>query len=69
MIETAHTELLTVEQVAAWFHVSPGWIRDHASGRKRPVLPCRKLGKCLRFDSQDCETFLQEAKSQQAAVA
>lgn len=66
MIEIAHAELLTVEQVAAWFHVSPGWIRDHASGRKRPVLPCRKLGKCLRFDKQDCEAFLEAARRMEA---
>ena len=31
--------LMTAPQVAEWLCVSPGWVRDHASGRRRPVLP------------------------------
>ena len=42
--------LLTVAEVANWLAVSQSWVRDHATGRRRPVLPCIKLGKSLRFD-------------------
>ena len=52
-------KLLTVEQVAAWFGISTGWVRDHASGRFKPVLPIRKLGThCLRFRASECAEFL-----------
>ena len=44
------TKLLTVPEVARWLAVSPSWVRDHATGRRRPVLPCVKLGKSLRFE-------------------
>ena len=33
------TKLLTVPEVARWLAVSPSWVRDHAMGRRRPVLP------------------------------
>lgn len=61
-------KLLTVEQVAEWFGVSTGWVRDHASGRARPVLPCRKLGKCVRFSQMECEAFLEECRKMQAVA-
>jgi predicted DNA-binding transcriptional regulator AlpA len=44
--------LLTVAEVSNWLAVSPSWVRDHATGRRRPVLPCIKLGKSLRFDQK-----------------
>jgi predicted DNA-binding transcriptional regulator AlpA len=43
-------KLLTASEVARWLAVSPSWVRDHARGRRRPVLPCVKLGKSLRFE-------------------
>jgi hypothetical protein len=33
-----------------WLAVSPSWVRDHATGRRRPAMPHIKLGKSLRFD-------------------
>jgi len=47
---TTATKLLTVPEVARWLAVSPSWVRDHATGRRRPPLPCVKLGKSLRFE-------------------
>jgi predicted DNA-binding transcriptional regulator AlpA len=46
------TRLLTVAEVSEWLAVSPSWVRDHATGRRRPILPCIKLGKSLRFDQR-----------------
>ena len=44
------TRLLTVAEVSNWLAVSPSWVRDHATGRRRPAMPHIKLGKSLRFD-------------------
>jgi excisionase family DNA binding protein len=50
--------LLTTEEVAEWLSVSPGWVRDHAT-RKQPRLPSLKLGKLLRFRTEDVKEFIQ----------
>jgi excisionase family DNA binding protein len=55
--------LLTVPQIAEWLCVSPGWVRDHASGRRRPVLPSLKLGKLLRFRAADVDAFVEECRA------
>jgi hypothetical protein len=34
------SQLLTVRQVSEWLNVSPSWVRDHATNRRRPALPC-----------------------------
>jgi len=54
--------LLTPGEVAQWLHVSPAWVRDHASGRRRPLLPSLKLGKVLRFRASDVEGFVEECR-------
>ena len=54
------TRLLTVQEVAEMLHISCGWIRDHASGRRRPVLPTVKLGKSVRFRPEDVQRFIEE---------
>ena len=41
--------LLTVQEVAAWLRVSPAWVRAHASGHRRPVIPSIKLGAFRMF--------------------
>lgn len=43
---------LTVAEVAEWLAVSPSWVRDHATGRRRPALPSIKLGRSLRFEER-----------------
>jgi predicted DNA-binding transcriptional regulator AlpA len=52
------TRLLTVSEVACWLAVSPSWVRDHAAGRRRPALPCIKLGKSLRFEEKRVAEWL-----------
>jgi hypothetical protein len=29
--------------------MSEAWVRQHASGLRRPAIPSVKLGKCVRF--------------------
>lgn len=55
----ARKPLLTVREVADWLNVSPGWVRDHATGRRRQILPSLKLGKALRFREEQVEAFIQ----------
>ena len=52
--------LLTVAEVAGILRQSQGWVRDHASGRRRPVLPSVKLGKSIRFRLEDVQRFIEE---------
>jgi len=51
-------QLLTVSEIANWFHVSHGWVHDHASGRRQPLLPSIKLGKSIRFRQEDVSNWL-----------
>jgi excisionase family DNA binding protein len=50
---------LTVSQVAEWLAVSRGWVHDHASGRRQPILPSVKMGKSIRFREADVEAWIQ----------
>ena len=59
---TETTELLTAGQVAKRLSVSVGWVRDHALGRKRPVLPSVKMGQAVRFKSADIEEFIERCR-------
>jgi predicted DNA-binding transcriptional regulator AlpA len=52
-------QLLSVEQVAQIFGVSPAWVRDHAT-RKQPHLKRVKVGKLLKFRPNDIEEFINE---------
>jgi excisionase family DNA binding protein len=53
------TKLLTVPEVARWLAVSPSWVRDHATGRRRPALPSVRLGKSLRFEQEVVAKWLE----------
>lgn len=61
--------LLTPKEVADWLAVSPAWVLDHASGRRRPYLPCVKLGKAVRFRREDVEAFIRECARMKGAAA
>lgn len=60
--------LLTVAEVAQWLNVSPGWIRDHATGRRRPVMPCVRIGRVLRFDPNAIAAWLADLSRQERAA-
>lgn len=51
--------LLTIHDVAAWLGVSKGWVYDHTT-RKRPFLPCIRLGEMTRFRRDDIQKFIEE---------
>lgn len=56
-------ELMTSEQLAEELAVSTGWIRDHVSGRRKPLLPHIHLGDrrgMLRFRRSEIEAFLKD---------
>jgi excisionase family DNA binding protein len=46
--------LYTAEQAAALLQVRPSWLRRKAAAR---AVPCRFLGKHLRFSRTDIETI------------
>ena len=52
-------KLLTPQEVAAFLRVSVAWVLDHAS-RRKPLLNSVKLGKVVRFRSEDVEEFIRE---------
>jgi len=56
----SRVELLTTKDVASLLRVSCGWVRDHASGRRRPKLQCVKLGKAVRFRLVDVNNFIEK---------
>jgi excisionase family DNA binding protein len=51
--------LLSINDVAEWLGVSKAWVYDHAT-RKRPFLPCVRLGELTRFRRDEIERFIQE---------
>jgi excisionase family DNA binding protein len=50
--------LYTAEQAAALLQVRPSWLRRKAAAR---VVPCRFLGKHLRFSRTDIETIAENS--------
>lgn len=52
--------LLTVEQVAKLLGLSPAWVYQHASGSRRPRIPCVKFGRSVRFRRESIEEFVRE---------
>jgi excisionase family DNA binding protein len=59
--------MLTVSDIARWLNVSIGWVHDHASGRRQPVLPSIKLGKSVRFREEDVNAWLTALSKERAA--
>jgi hypothetical protein len=50
--------LLTGKQVATILGMSADWVRAHASGRRRPILPSVKLGKARRYEPDAVQSFI-----------
>lgn len=50
--------LLTAADVAAILNVPEGWVRDHANGKRNPVLPSFKVGRYVRFRRDEIERWL-----------
>jgi excisionase family DNA binding protein len=61
--------LLTPKEVAEWLRVSVSWVLDHALRRRRPYLPSFKLGKAVRFRTEDVEEFIEECARMKGVAA
>ena len=55
-----HKRLLTVRELATMFRVTPDCIYRMA---RRRELPCLRFGRKLRFEPDDIERFLKDAKN------
>ena len=53
-------ELLTVDEVAKILKVSPIWVRQHACGLRKPIIRSSKMGKFVRFRTEDIQQFIKE---------
>jgi excisionase family DNA binding protein len=52
------TAALTVREVADQLRVSPGWVTDHATAKRKPHLPGIKVGKYWRLRAADVIGYL-----------
>jgi len=56
--------LLTSTELAKELNVSESWVRDHAHGRRRPLLPSINLGSkrkpTYRFDRKIIQEWLND---------
>ena len=71
-IETAIVDLgrlLGVSEVARWLRVSPAWVRSHAGGHRRPILPSVKMGGALRFRRESVERFIADCERAPGSAA
>ena len=57
--KTDPDRLLTINEVAEWLGVSKAWVYDHAT-RKKPFLPCVRIGEITRFRRAEIESFIQQ---------
>lgn len=55
--------LLTLAEVAEHLQVSPGWVRDHALGRRGVRLDGAKLGKYWRFKQEHVDALIQHSEA------
>jgi excisionase family DNA binding protein len=58
MSERIGEKLLTVEEVAEMLGVSTAFVYQHASGSRRPKIPCVKIGRSVRFRLSSIEEFI-----------
>jgi hypothetical protein len=61
-------QLVTAKDLAEALKVTEGWVHDHASGRRRPVLPSIKISgvrrPTYRFDPETVQQWLNELAKQ-----
>jgi predicted DNA-binding transcriptional regulator AlpA len=57
-----HDTLITASDVAKICGASKSWVLDHASGRRKPVIPRHKIGKLVRFSLADVNAFLERCR-------
>ena len=60
MNKQLNKQLCTVQEIAKMLQVSPAWVREHSTGRRRPVIPSIRLGRSIRFDPDKVKAWLDE---------
>ena len=59
--------LLTSAEIAKWLGVSQQWVRDHASGRRRPLLPAIRISglnrPTYRFSEEAVSEWLKKLQA------
>jgi hypothetical protein len=59
---TSDLQLLGSAEVCRLLGVSRGWLNDHATGRRRPVISSVQMGKLRRFREKDIADFIEECR-------
>jgi predicted DNA-binding transcriptional regulator AlpA len=67
--ERDDSHLLTVHDVAELLQVPVSWVYKHAGPQCPNPLPCMKLGKYLRFRSNDILAFLRSTSANSVRFA
>ncbi len=57
-MNTVETPLMTVPEVAELLRMSTSFVRQHANGRRQPMLPSVKMGKSVRFRRAAVHAFI-----------
>ena len=52
--------LLTAEGLSKLIGMSPAWIYEHASGQRRPEIPCVKVGGSIQFRRTEIKQWIRE---------
>lgn len=58
----ARERLIAVREVAEMLGMSPTWVRQHAAGRRKPVMPCVRFGMAMRFRESEVWAWVEEMK-------
>lgn len=70
VVQEDDDELLDVNDVARWLKTSKQWVRAHATRKRKPYLPCVKLGGTgapLRFRREHIKAFIEQHSTTLAA--
>jgi hypothetical protein len=60
---TSEIELLTLKETAAILRSTTDWVRNHATGKCRPQIPCHIMGRKLLFDRGMLKEWLRKTLS------
>jgi excisionase family DNA binding protein len=60
--------LLTVHDTARFLKVSVTWVYEHVRASSEDRLPHVKLGKYLRFDRRDLQTYIEAKRAESLRV-
>lgn len=61
--------IYTVAEVARRYQVCHGWVTDHATGKRGPLLRGKKMGKYWRFTLSQLQEFEQHCDAIAADIA